>query len=136
MKKLNELTIHESIEGLKKGEFSSVQITEACLNQIRNVDKKIKALITLNSNSALEEAKKAENEKKVQEYQTSLNSLQQDYNTYAQYAQSLESDLAYAQQNGEDTADIQSQIDTNNQMLSSLQQQITYYQQQISALQS
>lgn len=40
------------------------------------------------------------------------------------------------QQNGEDTADIQSQIDTNNQMLSSLQQQITYYQQQISALQS
>ncbi|MBN2950855.1 MAG: hypothetical protein JTJ21_09815 [Holdemanella sp.] len=83
-----------------------------------------------------EEAKKAENEKKIQEYQTSLNSLQQDYNTYAQYAQSLESDLAYAQQNGEDTADIQSQIDTNNQMLSSLQQQITYYQQQISALQS
>ena len=65
-----------------------------------------------------------------------MNSLQQDYNTYAQYAQSLESDLAYAQQNGEDTADIQSQIDTNNQMLSSLQQQITYFQQQISALQS
>ena len=83
-----------------------------------------------------EEAKKAENEKKIQEYQTSLNSLQQDYNTYAQYAQSLESDLAYAQQNGEDTADIQSQIDTNNQMLSSLQQQISYYQQQISTLQS
>ncbi len=83
-----------------------------------------------------EEAKKAENEKKVKEYQTSLNSLQQDYNTYAQYAQSLESDLAYAQQNGEDTTDIQSQIDTNNQMLSSLQQQIAYYQQQISALQS
>ena len=74
-----------------------------------------------------EEARKAENEKKIQEYQTSLNSLQQDYNTYAQYAQSLESDLAYAQQNGEDTADIQSQIDTNNQMLSSLQQQISYY---------
>ena len=83
-----------------------------------------------------EEAKKAENEKKVKEYQTSLNSLQQDYNTYAQYAQSLESDLAYAQQNGEDTTDIQSQIDTNNQVLSSLQQQIAYYQQQISALQS
>lgn len=83
-----------------------------------------------------EEARKAENEKKIQEYQTSLNSLQQDYNTYAQYAQSLESDLAYAQQNGEDTTDIQSQIDTNNQMLSSLQQQISYYQQQISALQS
>lgn len=83
-----------------------------------------------------EEQKKSENASKIQEYQASLNSLQQDYNTYAQYAQSLESDLAYAQQAGEDTTDIQSQINTNNQMLYSLQQQITYYQQQIAALQS
>ena len=83
-----------------------------------------------------EEQKKAENEQKIQEYQATLNGLQQDYNTYAQYAQSLESDLAYAQQAGEDTTDIQSQINTNNQMLYSLQQQITYYQQQIAALQS
>ena len=83
-----------------------------------------------------EEQKKAENEQKIQEYQVTLNGLQQDYNTYAQYAQSLESDLAYAQQAGEDTTDIQSQINTNNQMLYSLQQQITYYQQQIAALQS
>ena len=85
---------------------------------------------------AEEEQKKAENEQKIQEYQATLNGLQQDYNTYAQYAQSLESDLAYAQQAGEDTTDIQSQINTNNQMLYSLQQQITYYQQQIAALQS
>ena len=83
-----------------------------------------------------EEQKKAESEQKIQEYQVTLNGLQQDYNTYAQYAQSLESDLAYAQQTGEDTTDIQSQINTNNQMLYSLQQQITYYQQQIAALQS
>ena len=85
---------------------------------------------------AEEEQKKAENEQKIQEYQATLNGLQQEYNTYAQYAQSLESDLAYAQQSGEDTTDIQSQINTNNQMLYSLQQQITYYQQQIAALQS
>ena len=32
--------------------------------------------------------------------------------------------------------DIQAQIITNNQMLASLQQQITYYEQMISALQS
>ena len=83
-----------------------------------------------------EEAQKAQNEKQIAQYQTQLNSAQADYNTYAQYAQSLESDLALAQQNGEDTTDIESQINTNNQMLSSLQQQISYYQQQIQALQS
>lgn len=81
-----------------------------------------------------EEKKKADNASKIQEYQASLNSLQQDYNTYAQYAQSLESDLANA--SDEDRSQIQSQIDTNNQMLYSLQQQIAYYQQQIAALQS
>ena len=76
-----------------------------------------------------EEQKKSENTSKIQEYQASLNSLQQDYDTYAQYAQSLESDLANA--SDEDRSQIQSQIDTNNQMLYSLQQQIAYYQQQI-----
>lgn len=81
-----------------------------------------------------EEQKKSENASKIQEYQASLNSLQQDYDTYAQYAQSLESDLANA--SDEDRSQIQSQIDTNNQMLYSLQQQIVYYQQQIAALQS
>lgn len=81
-----------------------------------------------------EEQKKSENALKIQEYQASLNSLQQDYDTYAQYAQSLESELADA--SDEDRSQIQSQIDTNNQMLYSLQQQIAYYQQQIAALQS
>ena len=81
-----------------------------------------------------EEQKKSENASKIQEYLPSLISLQQDYDTYAQYAQSLESDLANA--SDEDRSQIQSQIDTNNQMLYSLQQQIAYYQQQIAALQS
>ena len=81
-----------------------------------------------------EEQKQSENASKIQEYQASLNSLQQDYDTYAQYAQSLESELADA--SDEDRSQIQSQIDTNNQMLYSLQQQIAYYQQQIAALQS
>lgn len=81
-----------------------------------------------------EEQKKSENASKIQEYQARLNSLQQDYDTYAQYAQSLESELADA--SDEDRSQIQSQIDTNNQMLYSLQQQIAYYQQQIAALQS
>lgn len=96
----------------------------------------LKAKANEESAKAEEEQKKADNEKQIQEYQANLNSAQSDYNTYSQYAQSLESDLALAQQNGEDTTDIESQINTNNQMLSSLQQQISYYQQQISALQS
>lgn len=83
-----------------------------------------------------EEKQKEENKSKVQEYQNSLASAQNEYNVYSQYAKSLEDDLAYAQQVGEDTTDIQAQIITNNQMLASLQQQITYYEQMISALQS
>ena len=83
-----------------------------------------------------EEKQKEENKAKVQEYQNSLASAQNEYNVYSQYAKSLEDDLAYAQQVGEDTTDIQAQIITNNQMLASLQQQITYYEQMISALQS
>ena len=83
-----------------------------------------------------EEKQKEENKTKVQEYQNSLASAQNEYNVYSQYAKSLEDDLAYAQQVGEDTTDIQAQIITNNQMLASLQQQITYYEQMISALQS
>lgn len=82
------------------------------------------------------EKQKDENQGKIQEYQTSLTNAQNEYSVYSQYAKSLEDDLAYAQQIGEDTTDIQSQIATNNQMLASLQQQITYYQQMISALQS
>ena len=35
MKKLNELTLIEAIEGLKRGEFSSKEITEVCLNTIK-----------------------------------------------------------------------------------------------------
>lgn len=83
-----------------------------------------------------EEKQKEENKAKVQEYQNSLANAQNEYNVYSQYAKSLEDDLAYAQQVGEDTTDIQAQIITNNQMLASLQQQITYYEQMISALQS
>ena len=62
MEKLNELTVHEALDGLKKGGFTSLQLTEACLTQINNVDKKIKALITLDSKNALEEAKRVDDE--------------------------------------------------------------------------
>ena len=45
MTELNSLTIKQAKEGLIKREFSSFDLTEACLAQIEKVDKKINAFI-------------------------------------------------------------------------------------------
>jgi aspartyl-tRNA(Asn)/glutamyl-tRNA(Gln) amidotransferase subunit A len=55
---LNQLTIKEAHEGLVKKEFSSVDLAEACLEQVKKVEKKIKAFITLTEDLALDEARK------------------------------------------------------------------------------
>ena len=60
MSNLNELTILEAIEGLKKREFTSFDITKACFDRIKKTDKKIRAFITLNEDSALELSQKAD----------------------------------------------------------------------------
>ena len=60
MKKINELNLMEAAEGLKKREFSSVEITKACLSQIEHYDRKIKAFVTLTADHALERAKEAD----------------------------------------------------------------------------
>lgn len=57
---LNELTIKGAYEGLKKGEFSSVELTEACLDRIKKRNRKINAFITVCEEGALEEAKEAD----------------------------------------------------------------------------
>ncbi len=57
---LNELTILDAVEGLKKREFKSVDITKACLDQIKNYDKKAKAFITVNERQALKEAEESD----------------------------------------------------------------------------
>lgn len=57
MKKLNQLTVKEALEGLSKKEFSSYQLVRACLDQIDKVDNKIKAFVTVNEVEALKEAK-------------------------------------------------------------------------------
>ncbi len=62
MRNLNELTILEALDALKKGEVTSLEIVEACLSKIKKEDKKIKAIITLIEDRALEEAKKADEE--------------------------------------------------------------------------
>ncbi len=58
--KLNELTIAKANEGLKKKEFSSVDLTKACFAQIKETESKISSFITLTEDLALEQAKKAD----------------------------------------------------------------------------
>ena len=58
--KLNELTIKEAAEKLGKGEITSVELTKACLARIKEVDKKIKACLTVCEREALAEAKEAD----------------------------------------------------------------------------
>lgn len=60
MKNLNELTIKEAYEGLKNGDFTSLEITRACLNRIKERKEEINAFISVFEGSALAEAKKAD----------------------------------------------------------------------------
>lgn len=60
MSRLNKLTIKEAQEGLKEKKFSSVELTKACLEQIKKVDKDIHACLTLEEEKALKQAKIAD----------------------------------------------------------------------------
>lgn len=57
---LNELTIAQAAEGLKNKDFSSVELTTACLKRIKKRNKQINAFITVDEKNALAEAKKAD----------------------------------------------------------------------------
>ena len=54
---LNELTIKQAAEKLRKKEISSVELTKAVLEQIKNKDKNIHAYLTLTEEFALEQAR-------------------------------------------------------------------------------
>ncbi|MFA6307162.1 MAG: Asp-tRNA(Asn)/Glu-tRNA(Gln) amidotransferase subunit GatA [Patescibacteria group bacterium] len=58
--KLNTLTIKQAGEMLAKKEITSVDLTKACLKQIKETDGKIKACLTVCEKEALNEAKKAD----------------------------------------------------------------------------
>jgi len=58
--KLNELNIIECHDGLKKGDFTSAELTQACLDRIKKRNKKINAFISVFEQEAMEEAKKAD----------------------------------------------------------------------------
>jgi len=57
---LNKLTILQASEGLRNKDFSSVELTTACLNEIKKTDDKIKSFITVTKNYALLQAEKAD----------------------------------------------------------------------------
>jgi len=57
---LNELTIKQCYEGLKNGDFTSVELTKACLKQIKKRNKDLNAFISVFEEEALAEAKAAD----------------------------------------------------------------------------
>lgn len=57
---LNELTIKQAQEGLRSKKFTSVELTQACLDRIKERNPEINAFITICEKSALEEAQIAD----------------------------------------------------------------------------
>lgn len=57
---LNYLSIKEALNGLKSKAFSAVELTQACLKQIKLWDKKIGAFLTVDEDQALKSAKKTD----------------------------------------------------------------------------
>jgi aspartyl-tRNA(Asn)/glutamyl-tRNA(Gln) amidotransferase subunit A len=57
---LNQLTIHEAHELLKSRQLSSSELTKACLERIRQVEPKVKAIVTLTEELAYKQANEAD----------------------------------------------------------------------------
>ncbi|MFA6551115.1 MAG: Asp-tRNA(Asn)/Glu-tRNA(Gln) amidotransferase subunit GatA [Patescibacteria group bacterium] len=58
--RLNELTIKQASQGLKQGEFTSVELTRACLAEIKKRNGELNAVLTICEEEALAEAKQAD----------------------------------------------------------------------------
>lgn len=54
------LTIHEAHQLLKTRQLSSVELTKACLQRIRQVDPKVRAFVTVTDELALQQAERAD----------------------------------------------------------------------------
>lgn len=57
---LNKLNIKQAREGLLKKDFSSVELTKACLDQIKRTDDKLNVFVTLTEKEALDSAENAD----------------------------------------------------------------------------
>jgi len=56
----HRLTIHEAHQLLKDKKLSSVELTRACLERVKEVEPKIKALVTMTGEAALKQAEQAD----------------------------------------------------------------------------
>ena len=56
----NQLTIHEAHNLLKTRQLSSVELTKAILERIRQVEPKVHALVTVTDKLALKQAQRAD----------------------------------------------------------------------------
>ncbi|MFW5691538.1 MAG: amidase, partial [Chloroflexota bacterium] len=63
MTRLIELSISEALARLDSGEITSVELTQAYLDQIEALDPEIRAYITVNAEQALEQARAADAER-------------------------------------------------------------------------
>jgi aspartyl-tRNA(Asn)/glutamyl-tRNA(Gln) amidotransferase subunit A len=57
---MNNSTIKKTLEGLKKKEFSTVELVKSSLEKIKKEDRNINSFITVDEKGALEQAKKAD----------------------------------------------------------------------------
>ena len=60
MTKLNDLSLQQASDALRRGEISSRELTQACLNQIEKLEPEMNAFITLTPELALEQADAAD----------------------------------------------------------------------------
>ena len=63
-KQLHELTLAEARAGLRSGQFSSVELTQALLDRIAAVDPSVKAYLTVTPERALAQAKLADDRRR------------------------------------------------------------------------
>lgn len=57
---MNDLTLKEALDGLKAKKFSSVELTEACLDRIKKINPKLNAYLTICEDEALKAAQRAD----------------------------------------------------------------------------
>ena len=60
MNELWQLTIHVAGEGLRRRDFSSVELTRSCLDRIEQVEDRVKSFVTVTEKVALEQAESAD----------------------------------------------------------------------------
>lgn len=57
---INDMTLHEAARGLRERRFSSVELTQACLARVAELDNRIGAFLTVTSDEAMNDARAAD----------------------------------------------------------------------------